>query len=85
MLIELAIDEYIHIVGLRLKSADDKSVTYEYCADHNNDWVKYITPLAKTITMLFDIFTPTEMENFILPPQENGLCTTPAESTNRNI
>ena len=38
MLIELAIDEYIHIVELRLKSADDKSVTYEYCADHNNDW-----------------------------------------------
>ena len=38
MLIELAIDEYIHIVELRLKSADDKSVTYEYCVDHNNDW-----------------------------------------------
>lgn len=38
MLIELAIDEYIHIVELRLKSADDKSVTYEYCAYHNNDW-----------------------------------------------
>ena len=38
MLIELAIDEYIHIVELRLKSADNNSVTYEYCADHNNDW-----------------------------------------------
>ena len=38
MLIELSIDEYIHIVELRLKSADNNSVTYEYCADHNNDW-----------------------------------------------
>ena len=38
MLIELAIDEYIHIVELRLKSADNNSVTYEYCADYNNDW-----------------------------------------------
>ena len=38
MLIELAIDEYIHIVELRLKFVDDNSVTYEYCADHNNDW-----------------------------------------------
>ncbi len=37
MLIELAIDEYIHIVELRLTSADNNSVTYEYCADHNND------------------------------------------------
>ena len=38
MLIELAIDEYVHIVELRLKSDDDKSVIYEYCADHNKDW-----------------------------------------------
>ena len=38
MLIELAIDEYIHIVELRLTSADNNSVTYEYCVDHNNDW-----------------------------------------------
>ena len=38
ILIELAIDEYIHIVELRLTSADNNSVTYEYCADHNNDW-----------------------------------------------
>ena len=40
MMIELAIDEYIHIVELRLKSTDNNSVTYEYCADHNNDWGK---------------------------------------------
>lgn len=40
MLIELAIDEYIHIAELRLKSADNNSVTYEYCADYNNDWGK---------------------------------------------
>lgn len=40
MLIELAIDEYIHIVELRLKFTDDNSVTYEYCTDHNNDWGK---------------------------------------------
>lgn len=40
MLIELAIDEYIHIVELRLTSADNNSVTYEYCDDHNNDWGK---------------------------------------------
>ena len=38
MMIELAIDVYIHIVELRLKFVDDKSVTYEYCADHNKDW-----------------------------------------------
>lgn len=38
MMIELAIDEYIHVVELRLKFTDDNSVTYEYCADHNNDW-----------------------------------------------
>lgn len=38
MLIELAIDEYIHIVELRLKFTGDNSVTYEYCADYNNDW-----------------------------------------------
>ena len=38
MMIELAIDEYIHIVELRLTSADNNSVTYEYCADHSNDW-----------------------------------------------
>ena len=37
MMIELAIDEHIHIVELRLTSADNNSVTYEYCADHNND------------------------------------------------
>lgn len=38
MLIEFAIDEYTHIVELRLKSTDNNSGTYEYCADHNNDW-----------------------------------------------
>ena len=38
MLIDLAIDEYIHIVELRLKFVDDNSVTYEYCVDHNKDW-----------------------------------------------
>ena len=38
MLIELAIDEYIHIAELRLKSTDNNSVTYEYCVDHNKDW-----------------------------------------------
>ena len=35
-LIELAIDEHIHIAELRLKSADNNSITYEYRADHNN-------------------------------------------------
>ena len=38
MLIELAIDEYIHIVELRLKEKTKTSVTYEYCADHSSDW-----------------------------------------------
>ena len=38
MLIDLAIGEYIHIVELRLKEKTKTSVTYEYCADHNNDW-----------------------------------------------
>ena len=37
MLIELAIDEYIHIVELRLKFTGDNSVTYEYSTEHNND------------------------------------------------
>ena len=30
--------EDFHVVELRLKFTDDNSVTYEYCADHNNDW-----------------------------------------------
>ena len=34
----LFIQHHIHIVELRLTSADNNSVTYEYCADHNNDW-----------------------------------------------
>jgi len=38
MLIDLAIGEYIHIVEFRLKEKTKTSVTYEYCADHNNDW-----------------------------------------------
>ena len=37
MLIEFAIDEYIHIVELRLTFSDNNSVTDEYCVDHNND------------------------------------------------
>lgn len=37
MLIEFAIDEYIHIAELRLTSSDNNSVTDEYCVDHNND------------------------------------------------
>ena len=38
MLIDLAIDGYIHIVELRLKEKTNCYVIYEYCADHNNDW-----------------------------------------------
>lgn len=38
MLIEFAIDEYIHIVELRLTFSDNNSVTYEYSVDHNKDW-----------------------------------------------
>ena len=38
MLIDLAIGEYIHIVEFRLKEKTNTYVTYEYCADHNNDW-----------------------------------------------
>ena len=38
MLIELAIDGYIHIVELRRKKKTKTTIIYEYCADHNNDW-----------------------------------------------
>ena len=38
ILIELAIDEYIHIVELRRKKKTKTEIVYEYCADHNNDW-----------------------------------------------
>ena len=38
MLIELAIDGYIHIVELRRKKNTKTNIVYEYCADHNNDW-----------------------------------------------
>ncbi len=38
MFIDLAIDEYIHIVGLRLKEKTKIAVTYGYCVDYNNDW-----------------------------------------------
>ena len=44
MLIDLAVNEYIHIVELRLKEKTETSVIYEYCADHNNDWgeIRYV-------------------------------------------
>lgn len=32
------ISDYHFLKELRLKFTDDNSVTYEYCADHNNDW-----------------------------------------------
>ena len=38
MLIDLAVDEYIHVVELRLKEKTKTDIVYEYCADHNNDW-----------------------------------------------
>ena len=68
MLIELAIDEYIHIVELRLTSADNNSVTYEYCGDHKKIGAKSTTSPAKTITMLFDISTPIRKAASISPP-----------------
>ena len=37
ILVELAIDEYIHIVELRRKKKTKTEIVYEYCADHNND------------------------------------------------
>lgn len=44
ILIELAIDEYIHIVELRRKKKTKTEIIYEYCADHNSDWgeIQYI-------------------------------------------
>lgn len=45
ILIDLAIDEYIHIVELQRKKKTKTEIVYEYCADHNNDWGKiYYTP-----------------------------------------
>ena len=38
ILIDLAVDEYIHIVELRRKKKMKTEIVYEYCADHNNDW-----------------------------------------------
>ena len=38
ILIDLAVDEYIHIVELRRKKKSKTEIVYEYCADHNNDW-----------------------------------------------
>ena len=38
ILIELAADEYIHIVELRRTKKTKTEIVYEYCADHNNDW-----------------------------------------------
>lgn len=45
ILIELAVDEYIHIVELRRKKKAKVEIIYEYCADHNNEWGKiHYTP-----------------------------------------
>ena len=38
ILIDLAVDEYIHIVELRRTKKTKTEIVYEYCADHNNDW-----------------------------------------------
>ena len=38
ILLELAVDEYIHIVELRCTKKTKTEIIYEYCADHNNDW-----------------------------------------------
>lgn len=45
ILIELAVDEYIHIVELRRKKKTKTEIIYEYSADHNNDWgeIHYIS------------------------------------------
>jgi hypothetical protein len=85
MLIELAIDKYIHIVELRLTSADNNSVTYEYCADHNNDWGKIHYTFGEDDYDVFDISMPTERAISSSLPQENGLCAIPVESTYRDI
>ena len=37
-IVELAVDEYIHIVELRCTKKTKTEIIYEYCADHNNDW-----------------------------------------------
>ncbi|MDO4983916.1 MAG: hypothetical protein Q4E35_10255 [Eubacteriales bacterium] len=45
ILVDLAADEYIHIVELRRKKKTKTEIVYEYCADHNNDWGEiYYTP-----------------------------------------
>lgn len=38
ILIDLAVDDYIHIVELRRTKKAKAEIVYEYCADHNNDW-----------------------------------------------
>ena len=38
ILLELAVDEYSHIVELRCTKKTKTEIIYEYCADHNNDW-----------------------------------------------
>lgn len=38
ILIDLAVDDYIHIVELRRTKKAKAEIVYEYCADHNHDW-----------------------------------------------
>lgn len=38
ILVDLAVDGYVHIVELRRKKKTKTEIVYEYCADHNNDW-----------------------------------------------
>ncbi len=85
MLIELAIDEYIHIAELRLKSADNITRSHTNTAPIiTTTGAKFTTPSAKMITMYFDISMPTERVDFSSPPLVNGLCTTQIENTYRN-
>ena len=74
ILIELAIDEYIHIVELRRTKKTKTEIVYEYCADHNNDWGgKFAIRPAMTITMLPTMCTPIRKAVSSSPQQEIGL------------
>lgn len=72
ILIDLAVDEYIHIVELRRKKKTKTEIVYEYCADHNNDWGEIHYTPAMTITMLPTMCTPIRKALSYLPPHATG-------------
>ena len=65
ILVELAVDEYIHIVELRRKKKTKTEIVYEYCADHNNDWGEiHYTPGDDDYNVTSYVYADTKGEFF---------------------